>query len=805
MSPTYRRFLLCASALIAAALAGVGCPGMFSPVGPDDGPVAGGIAGRLGEPMPGATDAQLEVFERGKTVFQRRFDLADGLGPTFNATSCGACHEKPVAGGKAGLYRNFFLGGRTALDGAFIFTESNGDSGGVIRMFHYGDGAARPAIPASTAIFAQRTALPLYGAGLLAEIADDEILLRADPDDSDGDGISGRANYDRGFVGRFGRKAQTVSIEGFIRGPLFNHVGVTTDPLTDEQRALLPVDSSAKDVLRAVAQLTPSEDLKRDSHAQAAAPDGPTIDADGVADPELGTSDLFDLVSFTMLLAAPEAEPLTERSNQGRVLFHQLGCSDCHVPRLNGPRGPIPAYSDLLLHDMGPDLADGIVMKEATGGEFRTQPLWGVAAAGPYLHDGRAATLEEAILAHGGESQIARDAFAALSDDDQADVLEFLNSLGGRDQTTAGLLPPDAPVPAAGEYGGPFRALDAGELTRFVRGRALFDRDFAISEGTGALTGSNDTGRYNGDSCRACHFDPAIGGAGPRDVNVMRHGTVDADGRFSPPSETPNTILHKEVREPDGTVAAEGGINVFEQRQTPHAFGLGFIESIPDDAILANADPDDSDGDGISGRAHILADGRVGRLGWKAQVPNIGEFVRDAMAAEVGLTIEAQPGLTFGLTADDDGVADPELTKDQAEDLAFFIRMLAPPPRQPGGDGALVAAGDEVFSRIGCARCHAPTLASALGDAHLYSDLLLHEILPAGTPGIEDGDAGQREFRTAPLWGLSRTAPYFHTGEADTIEQAIELHDAEAAAVRQEFRELSAADREALLAFLASL
>ena len=81
--------------------------------------------------------------------------------------------------------------------------------------------------------------------GLLAEIPDSEILKRVDENDANGDGISGRANYDRGFVGRFGRKAQTVSIEGFIRGPLFNHLGITTNPLPDELKAMLPVPSAA--------------------------------------------------------------------------------------------------------------------------------------------------------------------------------------------------------------------------------------------------------------------------------------------------------------------------------------------------------------------------------------------------------------------------------------------------------------------------------------------------------------------------------------------------------------------------------
>jgi len=793
-------------ALTTCLIALTGCPLLFPilPGSMDDGPIAPGIMGRMGDPLPSATADQKAAFARGKQVFQRRFSLADGLGPAFNVTFCGACHEKPVPGGSAGLYRNFFLAGRRTADGAFIFSETGGDNaGGVLRLYNYGAGEpARPSVPDTTTVFAQRNPIPFFGAGLLAELSEQEILSRADPEDADGDGISGRANFDRGFVGRFGRKAQTVSLEGFIRGPLMNHLGITTDPLTDAQRALLPVDSS---LANAAAAKPINPNVKLDPHSQAAAPDGPTIDDDAAPDPELSPDDLFDLVNFQMLMAAPAFEIPTEQSNRGRLLFRQVGCTACHTPRLNGPRGPIPTYSDLLLHDMGPELADGIVMNDATGSEFRTQPLWGVAATAPYLHDGRADTLDAATLAHGGESQASRDAYAGLTQSEQDDLNEFLLSLGGRDQFTTGLLPPDASVPAVGEYAGPFRALTAEEMARFVRGREVFDRDFGYSTGVGALAGADNGERFNGDSCRACHFDPVIGGSGPLGVNVMRHGAIDVAGSFSAPSTTPNTILHKEIVVGYDIPTPTGEINVLEPRQTPPAFGLGLVDAISEQTILDNQDPNDSNGDGISGRAHVLADGRVGRLGWKAQVPNIGEFVRDAMAAEVGLTLPPQAGLSFGTTTDSDGVADPELSLSEAEDLAFFLGMLAPPPRQPIDDAARVTSGERLFDSVGCAKCHIPSLPSSLGDVPLYSDLLLHDIMPVGSAGIEDGDATQTEFRTAPLWGISQTAPYFHDGAADTLDQAIRMHDGEAIGVRQTYEALSNADRDALLAFLGSL
>lgn len=785
-----------------------GCPSVPPPeVGPmDDGPIAEGIAGSLGDPIPSATPEELALFERGKAVLTRTFDLVDGLGPAFNLTSCGGCHERPTPGGSSGLYRNFFLAASVSPDGTFTFSQSAGMAGGVHRVFNYGPfSPARPALPADANLFAQRHAIPMFGMGLIAELSDDEILSRADETDADGDGISGRVNIDRGAVGRFGRKAQTVSLEGFVRGPLFNHMGITTSALSDAQRAEFPIKAAAKLVLIDVEKRT--YEGKGGPHMQIAITDAQTVDSDGIPDPELSTTDLFDLVSFAMLTAAPKFDTPTVKSNRGRLLFHEANCSACHVPRLAGPRGPVPLYSDLLLHDMGEDLADGIVMLQSTGSEFRTQPLWGLAAVGPYLHDGRAETLEAAILAHGGEAQASQDAFANLTDAQRGDVIEFLLSLGGRDQYSAGLVPPNTPIPAVGDFGGPLRSLTADEQQRFLRGREVFDRDFGESTGVGAMTGADGGPRFNGDSCRACHSIPVIGGAGARDVNVMRHGRLETDGSFTAPVETPNTILHKQIRVGFHLPGAETGINVFEHRQTPHTFGMGLIDAITGATIRSHADPDDADGDEVSGRVHELGDGRIGRLGWKAQVPSVAEFVRDAMAAEIGVTLPPQTGLTFGLTQDGDGVADPELDLAAVEDMAFFMSVLAGPPRRAvqGAEAQTVARGGSLFESVGCAKCHIPSLPSSLGEVPLFSDLLLHEALAPGTAGIADGDASPTEFRTAPLWGLSQTAPYLHDGSADTIDQAIRSHNGEAVNVRAAFLQLSREDQAALLAFLGTL
>ena len=769
---------------IATLVAILGCTEVKSEPRRDHGPIAAGISAPLGQALPVASAQQLEVFERGKTVSLRRFDLEDGLGPAFNVTFCAACHERPITGGSAGLYRNFFLTGVRDADGAFLVGTSAGKSGGVIRMFGYRELPARPPVPAETNIVAQRNPIPFFGVGLLAELSEEEILSRADPDDEDGDGISGRPNFDKGFAGRFGRKAQTVSIEGFIRGPLFNHLGVTTDPLTDAQKAALPVSSVGE------ARLGLSVSGLR--IAQAAAPAGPLTDMDDAPDPEMSTADLFDLVSFAMLLAAPEVEPLDEQRRRGLMTFDAIGCAACHAPRLVGPRGPLPVYSDLLLHDMGSALADGLEQGEAKGDEFRTQPLWGLAPSGPFLHDGRATTIEDAIRMHGGEASSSRDRFIALDPAAQVDLREFLVSLGGRNMLSEGLLPPNSPVPEPGEYGGPARALDAEQMSAFVEGRRLFDREFGLADGAGGP-------RLNGDSCRACHFDPVIGGAGPRGVNVMRHGIDNGAGEFTAPAV--GTVLHKSTALFGVANRPQPGADIFEHRQTPTLLGLGLIESIPDAEILSRVDPDDRDGDGISGRESRVDGGRLGRFGWKAQVPTIAEFVRDAVTTELGMTLPLQPGLTFGRIHDNDDVPDPELGLDFALGLTAYLELLGAPPRKPGD----VREGEQRFESVGCAACHVPVLAGAQGPVPLYSDLLLHDILPAGAMGIEEASAAAGEFRTPPLWGLSETSPYLHSGAADTIDQAIRMHDAEAASVRDAYVALDEAARAALLAFLDTL
>ncbi len=772
----------------------LGCALVVGVVGcqpPDEPPakVATAIFAQMGEPVPWASPEQLAAFQRGKKISQRKFTPQTGLGPQFNTTSCTSCHEQPVTGGSSPRYRNFYLTGARLSDKSLVMLGKSGVQDRYSTAPPY-----RVATDAQATFVSTRNTIPFFGVGALAEIPEKAILAHADPDDADGDGISGRPNYDRGYVGRFGRKAQTVSIEGFIRGPLFNHVGVTSDPLPNRRKAELPVPSAA-DIAGGRA-LSVEFGLPFCPTCQAAAPAEPLVDDDGVADPELSEDDLFDLVSFAMLLAAPQPDELTDQGEQGRALFSDIGCQKCHVPGLKGPRGKVMAYTDLLLHDMGGDLADGIEQGVATGSEFRTQPLWGVAATAPYLHDGRAETIDQAIRLHGGEASQVRDNYVALSDDERAAVLEFLNSLGGRELRSDGLLPPGDPVPAVGSYGAPDKALAGAQAELYARGRRIFDRDVAIAKGLGP--------GFNGDSCRACHFEPTIGGAGPAGVDVTRQGIIDEQtGSFFTPAG--GTMLHRLMTDVHKRPAQDPDANVFELRQAPPLYGLGLVDRIADAQIEAHADPGDEDGDGISGRVRRLPDGRIGRFGWKGDFPTLEDFVRDALSNEVGVTVPEGDGFVAGRSSDDDDAPDPEIDPADYAALVYYTARLGPPPAKAHLDDT-EARGEQLFGDVGCTGCHTPELKTDDGQpVPLYSDLLLHDVAPPNYRGIESGDATMREFRTPPLWGIGDTGPYMHDGLAGTLDEAIRRHQGESEGVTGRYEALSEQDQAALIAFLEAI
>ncbi len=389
------------------------------------------LTGPPGEPRGGLSSSERAEFDAGRAMFEHRFTALEGLGPQLNATSCASCHDQGGIGGGGERFRNTWFVARSLEDGTIapIYTTFYLPSYGPSEVFPAYAGDDHPPTPASADVVAQRNSPPLYGVGLFELIDDTVLLALQDPGDADGDGISGVANIVDGRVGRFGYKSQGSSIEAFVRGTLQEHIGITSEPL-DGVAALQLEPDSRTGWRRVIDRMLEWVDFAAPAHAQIIIPGQPTsADGDEVPEPEINRSDLAALVAFVQRLAAPRRGSVIDAVTRGAAIFDEIGCSTCHVPELATSLGPIHAYSDLLLHDMGAELADGVRLGRAAGGEFRTAPLWGLCRSAPYLYDGRADTIEDAIAAHGGEAEASRGRYVDLSDEQRSDLIEFVNSL----------------------------------------------------------------------------------------------------------------------------------------------------------------------------------------------------------------------------------------------------------------------------------------------------------------------------------------------------------------------------------------
>ena len=264
------------------------------------------------------------------------------------------------------------------------------------------------AVPSNATAVALVSAPALYGIGLVEAIPEQAILSRADPEDRDRDGISGRAGTAvEGGLGRFGRKATFRTLKHFVEGAAIGEMGLTS--------AAYPAEESIG-----------GQPL----------PDG----VDGRAEPELDTTQINLLKAFVRFLAVPAPDTATAAArdsiNVGRKVFTRLACDRCHTPEMQtGPseidafdRRRLQLYSDLLLHDLGPENLS-ICAQGAGPSEWRTTPLMGVGLRIRMWHDGRAHSLEAAIRAHGGEAAASRDKFIVLSDLEKLQLIRFLRSL----------------------------------------------------------------------------------------------------------------------------------------------------------------------------------------------------------------------------------------------------------------------------------------------------------------------------------------------------------------------------------------
>jgi CxxC motif-containing protein (DUF1111 family) len=263
-------------------------------------------------------------------------------------------------------------------------------------------GISKEPTPAGATATALRSTPLIFGLGLMEAVSDRTIKQLARIPYRDG--VHGRAAIlPDGRVGRFGRKATVASLDEFNAGAFFNEMGVTN--------ALNVVEGTV-----AGQPLTPGVDL--------------------ATDPELDPLSLSATSTFVKMLGPVSPAALTPETRFGRNLFYLVGCTNCHLPVLRTDNSPIPAlrfrwfraYTDLLLHDMGSENAD-ICNGVAGPSDFRTQPLIGMQFLDMFMHDGLAATVEEAIQRHGGEASAARDKFRALDQQEQAALVAFVRSL----------------------------------------------------------------------------------------------------------------------------------------------------------------------------------------------------------------------------------------------------------------------------------------------------------------------------------------------------------------------------------------
>jgi CxxC motif-containing protein (DUF1111 family) len=400
-------------------------------------------------------------------------------------------------------------------------------------------------------------------------------------------------------------------------------------------------------------------------------------------------------------------------------------------------------------------------------------------------------------------------------------------------------------------YSFPAPNMDAEEFDRHRDGDAAFEAAFV----TGGAPVNNGLGPlYNNTACDRCHGRDGRGlpriGVGASSQSLVRVSLPEGDeevpgGPASVPGmgtqlqnhavfgrdpearialewrERPGTYgdgIAYSLREPVLRVSLPDGepldeVVLTSLRQPPAVFGLGLLEAIDETTLEAWADPDDDDGDGISGRINRVWDVQtrqavVGRFGHKANTPNLLQQAAAAYFNDMGVT---NPIFVDPETEEED------LDLGTVELAAFYTRTLAVPGRlEPEGEAA---EGEELFASLGCASCHRPQAVTGqhelaiLSDQEIqpFTDLLLHDMGEDLADGRPDFLADAREWRTAPLWGIGLVqtvqpgSSFLHDGRARDLAEAILWHGGEAEAARESFRTASALDRNALLAFLASL
>jgi CxxC motif-containing protein (DUF1111 family) len=363
---------------------------------------------------------------------------------------------------------------------------------------------------------------------------------------------------------------------------------------------------------------------------------------------------------------------------------------------------------------------------------------------------------------------------------------------------------------------GPMEGLTPEQLSQFLKGDVAFNDDVFTSEtGLGPL--------FVATSCGTCH---AGDGKGHPFTTLTRFGQTDSTG---------NKFLHAggpqlQNRAIYNYLPEQIPVGATSSKFTPPAnTGLGFLDAVTDASLLARADPDDLNGDGISGKPNWIAvpdylternnsathNGKyIGRFGKKAAAYDLFHQTVNAYNQDMGIASSYNAYDTYN-----GHEVDPEVTNQTVIDLVAYLKTLKAPIQRTPSDPTVIN-GKKIFTEISCGKCHTPEMhtgyssISALSNKTFfpYSDLLLHDMGSKLDDGYTEGNALTSEWRTPPLWGLglsknSQGNNYFllHDGRARSIEEAILLHGGEALPSNNKFQQLTAVDKAALIKFLESL
>lgn len=328
------------------------------------------------------------INDFGSHFFSHAFTADEGVGPLFNATSCGGCHNDPIQGGMGDTAVDVQVG--EIENGVFGPLEDN--AGPVERAHSISElgahcNAQAPSLPRDANAFSPRSAMTLRGTSLIDFILPTDIVKNQLLEPA---AVQGHPNYlADGRIGRFGWKANVATLVEFMGDAFRNEQGLTNN--------ISPVDAT-------------------------------NVCGANAIKPEIDALPLESTASFLVSVDNP-APTSACLSSPGAAVFQTAGCSGCHTPSLPGPGFSAFLYSDLLLHDMGPGLADGFTAGSASGSEWRTMQLSGLSQRTHFIHDGRAHTVTDAILAHGGQASASVAAFNGLSASDQAALLAFLGCI----------------------------------------------------------------------------------------------------------------------------------------------------------------------------------------------------------------------------------------------------------------------------------------------------------------------------------------------------------------------------------------